>query len=248
MKTHDLFPLDGSETEGQKAMEIASIHVRRLENGKFTYCPTNYQPEALESLEALYSLHGGGDYILEARDADKRFCRTRRLQLPGPSKPLSADATPAPAAAPPPASAPGMSESMMMMAMFDRMMQLQQTSSQNNQALILGILNRGETASAQISERRAELERQSRLEHNQFLQTMLETAKDRGAGEGGEFVKGLEFAQGLFSEMMEKNAQTSDNPDDFMASLLQFMQGIGALGKQNAGGAGNGAPGANVPG
>jgi hypothetical protein len=225
---NDLFLVE-DEAARAKLERCAKVRVKRLELGKWVYCPIAYTPETLETLEQLHEIFGGGDYTLEARDTDNHFLHNIRLQLPGKPKPLMPEPEPPPAA-PAVAASPVQSESAFVMQMV--MAQMQQTTQ-----ILTAVLSRGDNSSDKILARSQQLEDRARTEHNEFLKAILGRAEQQAAAQptvGGSkesFLEGIEFAQGLFSEMMNKQG-AAENPADFMTSMNQFLQGLAAIGRE----------------
>lgn len=235
MITHPLFPLDGSESPELTNMEIQNIHVRRMEAGKWAYATTCYAPEALETIAQLHQIYGGGDYMLEARDNENRFCRTRRLTLPGAAKSLTGETAPAAAAVQAGGVAPATPDATtMMLSMMQLMMQQQQAQTQQTTQVLIAAMGRGDAGNSELNARRAELERQARQEYNQFITLMMErvnNAAPNAAGGQEGFMSGVEFAQGLFAELAEKAGGGADNPADMLSTLKNLIDGLGAIGK-----------------
>jgi hypothetical protein len=242
---HELFPLDGDEDPEHAARvgEIDRIYVRRRENGKFDYSPMTFEPDALPNMETLFQLFGGGEYILEARDTGRTFCRSRRLTLPGSPKPLAGPAFAAeekPAPAPPPP-APQTSDAALFMTMFQSMMQFQMNAQQEQTKLLVALMTRGDASSSATLERQRELEREARENQATFFQSMLAAAQARAAEVGGgggagteSFLKGVEFMQGMMETMMQNQGGGAggDGGADFLSSLKEFMAGLGVIANQ----------------
>lgn len=222
--------LPETEEEARKLGTITRVHVRRMEGGKFVYSPHSFEPEALTSIEQVHELFGGGDYMVEGRSDGGVFVKNFRFQLPGVPKSLSlaeqqakeeqAAAARAPA---PPAAAPQSEIGALTQLM---MAQMNQTTQ-----ILVAILGRGDSASDKLFERRQALEDQARREHTQFLQTVLERGNAAAAAGGGSqesFMQGVEFAQGLVSEMMQRQGEggAGAGGDDILSTLAQFVQGF----------------------
>src|SRR5262245_30884135 len=90
-----LFPCDpgGKNTE---AGDTSFIYVSRFDaSNREVTCPRVFTESELPDEAALFQLYGGGSYLLRARDKDKRkWTASRRLELPGPPKPLAPPPTP----------------------------------------------------------------------------------------------------------------------------------------------------------
>jgi hypothetical protein len=246
---NELFMPETAE-DAEKLGSIVKIHVRRMEGGKFVYAPTSFEPAALTSIEQVHELYGGGDYMIEGRDNGGIFVKNHRVQLPGKPKPLSLEQQEQEAAAaaaklaptPAPAAPPASEGSMLMQLM---MAQMQQTTQ-----ILTAVLSRGDSSSNNLLERSRQLEDRARTEHTEFMRTLLERANTAAAGAAGggagtkeSFIEGMEFAQGLVSEMMAKQ-ESGENPADLLSSLSEFMKGLGQVGKEVASTGGNGIPSA----
>lgn len=224
---------------------VAKIRVKRMELGKWTYAPMGFAPDTLETQSQVYALFGGGDYTIEFRDVENKWIKAVRFALPGKPLPLvpdyEAEAKPAPA---PTVTqpAPGMSEGGLLMQFM--MAQMQQTTQ-----ILVAVLSKGDAGSDKLLARSQQLEDRARSEHTEFLKTILERANTAAAAApaGGHeaFMAGIEWAQGMFSDMMAKNgASAEQRPEDFMSSMTQFVQGLAAVGREMSS---NGNAGAGVP-
>jgi hypothetical protein len=229
--------LPETEEERAKIAAITRIHVRRKEGGKYVYAHTSFEPEAITSMEGVFDLFGGGDYLIEGRDENGVFCKNARFQLAGKPKPLAPEPEPAPAAALVAAAAPALSEGSMMMQLM--MAQMNQTTT-----LLTTILSRGDSSSQNLLERSRQLEDRARLEHTQFLQTILERSATQVAalpagGNKESFLEGIEFAQGLMEQINQKNGSggEGENPADLLSTFKSVVEGLGALANTNKGGA-----------
>ena len=218
------------EKDREKMERCAKIRVKRLELGKWVYCPIAYDPNTLETMEQLHEVFGGGDYTLEARDDQNSFLRNVRFQLPGKPKPLAPEPEPPPAPAPAPSAGPVQTENGMLVQLM--MAQMQQTTQ-----ILVAVLSRGDSSSDKLLERSQQLEDRARSEHTEFLKTILERANQAASSQpavGGSkesFIEGMEFTQGLMAEMANRNEAGGDNPADILSTIKQAVEGLGAISK-----------------
>jgi hypothetical protein len=221
--------------EDEKLLErCRKIRIKRLELGKWVYCPTAYDPETLETHEQMHEIFGGGDYTVEARDAQNSFLKNVRFQLPGKPKPLALEPEPEAPAVVAATVAPMQTESGAMVQLM--MAQMQQTTQ-----ILVAVLSRGDSSSDRLLERSQQLEDRARSEHTEFLKTILERAnvaassQPAAGGSKESFIEGMEFTQGLMQEMASRTEAGGDDPASILNTIKQAVEGLGAISKQVSG-------------
>jgi len=216
---HPLFP----ERDGDLAPpEICTIHVSRYERGRMRFAPMKFGPGDLNDLTDIYEIFGGGVYELIAKDSRNRISRKERVEIAGPSRPLTPDEAPEPVQTPPADvghgpgprdyQRAGMSEPMMalMVQMMQQMHESNVNQQQANTQILVALLNRGQDSSKDYVQAMGNLQ-------GQFMQALANTSG--GSGGVDSFLKGVEMAADIRAGA-EEAAGGDDN------TIRDIMQGV----------------------
>lgn len=257
---HPLFPL----VENEKPYEVSYIMVQRLEQGVLKTGPTHTADE-LRTESDLFSLYGGGNYVLTARaksvnknlggvELPGRQKKARKLNLPGVMKPMGGRPTQEERAlytdAPPQAApAQGMGDMsnlfMLMMKMGQDANERATAASQNFMNMFMTMMGNSKAEQTAMTQMMMNMSAQSQQSMMGLVTAVL---ANRGGGPD-ELVKTLDLFKSMGVAGLKKDDE--GGAKDLLESLPQMLsdgadlvQGLSML-KGNPGvGAGPNANGA----
>lgn len=247
---HSLFPYPDDED----GFDVSFIQVTRWENGKHVWGPVFPASEIPDEL-ALIELFGGGQYVLIARQPQKRDkskpgneTKRRKITLPGRSKPFSSDPTveeevghvsaPAPSA---PSMTGGGGFEQILIAMMNMQQQAQAREAESSKefmTMFLGMMNASKADTQNMMTMMMNLSSQQQQSMMQLLPTLMGS---RGGGPD-EMAKFAELFKTLgFTPPAAGGKVVAKDDDNSIGAILangaDVLQGIVAL----RGGLGGGA-------
>jgi hypothetical protein len=232
---HPLFPLE----DGDKSIDVSYIQITRIEEGTQKYGPC-VPASDLMTEQDIETRWGGGQYVIIARAASKldgipgRFRRHRRIHLPGLSKPLSTNPTPAeermasPQAAQAHAALSPMADPMAFMTVMLQMQQQaaerERQASERFMTMFMGIMQGSKADSQQMMQLMLQMSTQ---QQQSMMQFMTATLANRGGGpeemaKYAELLRTLGIANGAPKEGKEESPGIGKMLED-AADLVQGM-------------------------
>lgn len=250
MKDHPLFPpKDENDAHGP---EVAMVNVTRFDSrkGKYLWCRVNFPPEAIQDLEQVYELFGGGDYELIAKLANGRVSSRQKYEMPGAPKPLNEDEgeidQAETAVSPMPAGVPTTEGGLLGMAM----MMIRETreaasSAQNHLVTMMNtMMNQDRENSRQFVTMMQTQANQALQSQGQLMNTTLEIMRNAKPEPAEGVIRGIEMGVEMVRGQTEANAAAQGAPEPTLPEVLAGVKAVAdAIGPQ----AGNGQTATAVP-
>jgi len=239
IQAHPLFPLEEDSDEDAAPPDVHWIAVCRWETGNKVTAPRLFRANELTTLEQIADEYGGGKYELLGRGADNsRIIAKRSYSLPGPSKPMFADAAPKSETA-----APDMAKLLQILQSAQQPAQ----SGFNMQSVLalLGVLapvfqaylqNQAAQQAAAVAQQQnmfGTIITASQANADKLVAVMgqLYTAKPpvSAGGTGDDFRRGMEYMQEFIQGQMDAKTDSGDEPSlqDIIGLAKAYMESQG---------------------
>lgn len=227
---HPLFPKRDDEPANARPPKIAYLHVKKYLKGEYQSYPVAFGPGDITSLGEVYDRWGGGRYEFCARNEEGQLSRKHRETIAGAPKPFLPDeeeraqADPGAAAAAAAAAAGGGGSNWLaavtavapfLLQYLSNQQSLALQQSQQTQALMVTLLERGSSQSQEHIHSMAEL-------YRTLTESMGKMTQGSAAGGATSeaFLKGIETGRDLFQGALEaQGGEVDDN------SLMQMVTG-----------------------
>lgn len=166
------------------------------------FCRTRFAPDELTSLADIYDRFGAGDYEVQARRSDRRGTvmggRAKHSFKDGRSKPMNgpavdpAEQAPVPVMVPQAAPSSGMTTEALLMLML----QMQRESSQQMNAMFMGLLQQGQQQAREHIQSMSALHQQFSQGQTELMGRLFDRASAPPATDPTDLlVKGIEIGQ-----------------------------------------------------